>query len=179
MIRYKKTETGQELKEILLLQEQNHMGNITDAEKQQEGFVTVRHTLELLEKMHLSCPHTIAINEAGEVVGYALSMTKDFSNNIEVLKPMFQQIDQLVSTNANYIVMGQVCIAKNYRKQGVFKGLYNHMKIFLESQFDMVITEVDEANTRSMQAHEAVGFTSLKKFSSGGQDWNLIVWRWK
>ena len=60
--------------------------------------------------------------------------------------------------------MGQICIAKNYRKQGIFRGLYHFYKAELQYQFNYLITEVAAINPRSMQAHEAVGFKIIDDF---------------
>jgi len=62
------------------------------------------------------------------VIGYALCMLKEFKKEIEVLRPMFKQIDSILNKGGDYIVMGQICIDKRFRKQGVFRGLYQFMK---------------------------------------------------
>ncbi len=79
--------------------------------------------------------------------------------------------------NETYIVMGQVCIDKTFRKQGVFRGLYNFMKKQLQTEFDMIITEVGVANTRSINAHYAIGFKTIYSYRSNQQDWNIIYWK--
>ena len=53
------------------------------------------------------------------------------------------------------------------------------MKDELSKEYDAIITEVDVLNTRSSQAHKAVGFEILKNYSSNNQDWELIIWNWK
>ena len=70
--------------------------------------------------------------------------------------------------------MGQICVAKNYRNQGIFRGLSNAMKAHVQPEFDSIITEVDAKNTRSLQAHYAVGFKELKTYYSDDRDWVLI-----
>jgi hypothetical protein len=129
MFTYTKVSSDKELSEILELQHKNLFENLSEEEKEKHGFVTIKHTLEILKAMQQSCPHTIAKHE-GKVVGFALSMTKDFADDIAFLKPMFHEISKLVSTE-KYIVMGQICIDKDFRKQGVFRGLYQFMKTFI------------------------------------------------
>ena len=176
-IRYKRAHSSEELHQILALQRANIPTAISDKEKQQEGFVTVHHSFEILNAMNQKCPHIIATYDEN-VVGYALCMLQEFKHDIEVLRPMFKQIDKCLEENVSYLVMGQICIDKNFRKQGIFRGLYNFMKQELNSQFDMVVTEVDEKNTRSMQAHYAIGFQRLYTYNSNQQDWALISWDW-
>lgn len=41
----------------------------------------------------------------------------------------------------------------------------------------MIITEVDVANTRLLDAHYAIGFKTLYSYCSNQQDWNIIYWK--
>lgn len=174
MICYEQASTLAQLEEILSLQQLNLPTNLTIKEKEQEGFLTVEHSLDFLKEMNDECPHITAV-EYGKVVGYALSMHPMFANSIEVLKPMFYEINKVVQNNCNYMVMGQICVSKEYRGKGVFRGLYKAMKEKLPKGFDTIITEVDAKNQRSLHAHEAVGFTELKRYSSEGKEWSLII----
>jgi len=176
-ITYKRADSSDELQGILDLQEQNLRENTSDAEKTQEGFVTVRHNLNILSRMNAKSPHIIA-KYNDKVIGYALVMLKEFKDDISVLRPMFFEIDKTID-HTSYVTMGQVCVDKKYRKQGVFSSLYQCMKMYLKNSFDMVITEVDRTNTRSMNAHMAIGFKHLKTYHALGQDWELIYWDWR
>lgn len=174
MVTYKKVTNKEELQQILNLQEQNLPGNLTLFQRTNQGFVTVKHNLDLLAKMNETCPHSVAIFK-DKVVGYALSMTRNFDNEIEVLKPMFNRLTKIRPTS-NYIVMGQICIDKDFRKQGIFRGLYNYMKNEVCSNvFDEIITEIDNINTRSLNAHFSVGFKELVTYKSNGQDWIIVT----
>ena len=176
-INYKRLKTVQELNEILELQKANISPSISNNEKLEEGFVTVHHTFEVLNAMNNKCPHIIAKYD-DKVIGYTLCMLRDFKEDIDILKPMFMQIDNCLKEKQSYIVMGQVCVDKPFRKQGVFRGLYNFMKEELQSNYNLIITEVDQKNTRSMNAHKAIGFKHLTTYYSKGQDWALIFWDW-
>ncbi len=68
----------------------------------------------------------------------------------------------------------QICIDKQFRKQGVFRGLYHFMKQEMASKYNMIITEVDVANTRSLKAHFAIGFKTLYSYRSNHQDWKIL-----
>jgi hypothetical protein len=175
---YKKAETTEELNQILALQEINSPEHISEEERIKEGFVTARHTFEILKQMNDVRAHSIA-KQNNKVIGYALSMAKAFKNDIEVLRPMFENIEENIPQQTNYIVMGQVCIDKNYRQQGVFKGLYHFMKSQMETDNDLIITEVDIKNTRSLNAHFAIGFKILYSYRSNNQDWQILSWNIK
>jgi len=168
---YTTTTTKEELIQILSLQQMNLKSAVSDLEMQQEGFVTVRHNLDVLTRMNNACPHIIA-KDGEKVVGYALSMTDDFKDEISVLRPMFTELENV--NIQNFITMGQICVAKTHRKMGVFRGLYNAMKKASYPKYDAIITEVDATNSRSLGAHYAVGFEKICTYHSLGQDWELI-----
>ena len=50
MIQYKRASTTKELHQIIALQQQNLMENVSDEEKNKEGFLSVQHDLEVLTK---------------------------------------------------------------------------------------------------------------------------------
>ncbi|WP_339650621.1 GNAT family N-acetyltransferase [uncultured Maribacter sp.] len=170
-IHYTTAKTTDELERILSLQKMNLKSAVSSDEMEQEGFVTVHHDLDLLTRMNDACPHIIA-KDNDLVVGYALSMTQDFKYEISVLRPMFTELEE--NKIQNYITMGQICVAKTHRKQGIFRGLYEAMKKASYPTYDAIITEVDATNRRSLGAHYAVGFEKICTYHSLGQDWELI-----
>ncbi len=123
-------------------------------------------------------PHIIA-KDQDKVVGYTLCMTSDFGNYIEILKPMFKKIEDSLDRSNKYIVMGQVCIDKAYRGHGIFRGLYQKMKLELQEKYDLLITEVAANNLRSLNAHYAIGFKTLVIYDADQIDWHLIHWDWE
>ncbi len=173
MIIFKNTTTKEELKQILLLQQANLPHNISSEEKQTQGFVTVNHSLDLLTQMNDVVPHIVAIDR-NKVIGYALCMHPKFSKDIDILKPMFQHIKTTLFHRTSYIVMGQICIDKKYRKRGIFKKLYETMWCSISPKFSTIITEVDATNIRSLQAHYSIGFQSIKTYQVEGCQWKLI-----
>ena len=78
----------------------------------------------------------------------------------------------------NYYVMGQVCIDKPWRGQGVFSMLYQHHKKVFAERFDMVVTEISPSNIRSQKAHEKVGFKTIYTYSNAMDDWHVVAWDW-
>jgi len=176
-ILYKRASSLDELYQIRKLQLQNSPQCINAVEKLREGFVTVQHSVALLEQMNFACAHIVA-KDNDTVIGYALVMLSSFRNEIIVLLPLFERIDKLFPKHQSYIVMGQICIAKNYRKQGLFRGLYQFYKSELRQHYDFLITEVDDTNFRSLQAHQAIGFIIIDSYKENGIFWNIISWDW-
>ena len=141
--------TDDDLISILKLQQQNLPHNISKEEATEQGFVTVEHSFDVLKRMNDVHLHVIAKHD-GKVVGYALVMTKEFRNDIPVLISMFEMIDQLIYENEplsvqNYFVMGQVCIAKDFRGLGIFDLLYNKLKEQLLLHFSFALLKLPRA----------------------------------
>jgi len=179
----KLAETDEELTQILLLQDTNHLTNVSPTQKQTDGFVTVQHTLPLLKQMQAGAPQIIAVNN-NKVVGYALTMLTTFSKKIPVLEPMFAVFSGLTYNEKplstyNYYVMGQICIAANYRGQGLFQKLYNKHKALFSEQFDCCVTEVSINNPRSLKAHQNVGFKTIHTYTDEQDTWNIKLWDWR
>ncbi len=176
-IEYTRASSKDELQQILALQKQNMAKGLSEEEVLKEGFVTVGHTYDILARMNSACPHIIA-KEGNLVIGYALAMLAEFKNEIPLLRPMFETATGLLGAK-NYLAMGQVCVSKAYRRQGIFRGMYLFYKEALENEFDCLITEVATGNKRSLQAHKSVGFETIKTHLTDGVSWELLNWNWE
>lgn len=175
--------TPSEVQQILELQSANHVSNVPAAVAQEQGFVTVKHDPDVLQRMNQVAPGIIA-KDGDMVVGYALVMPRSFATFVPILKPMFELLDTLswkgqsLASHWRWFVMGQICVAEGYRGMGVFDGMYAKMKQVCQQDYDFVITEIAQRNTRSMRAHERVGFQTLHTFSDviANEDWNVVIW---
>lgn len=150
-----------------------------------DGFVTVRHTLDILHAMHALAPSVVARDTEGRVVGYAIVMLREARALVPVLEPMFGRIEQLPptalsrATDPRWYVMGQVAVAPAHRGQGLFDALYAEHRARYQDRFDAVVTEVATRNPRSLRAHERVGFRTILRYRDDTDDWALIAWDWR
>ncbi|MDO9276341.1 MAG: GNAT family N-acetyltransferase [Lutibacter sp.] len=183
MITYTTSETAEDLFGIIALQKINLLENLTETERQNQGFLSVTHSLEVLNKMQ-SEARNIIVKDKDRIVGYALSMTKKSKYDIPVLIPMFELFDTIIYkgklvSEYNYIVMGQVCIQKEYRGQGLFDGGYEAFKNYFKNKYDFAITEIASKNTRSRAAHKRVGFEEIYKYDDSEKaEWRVVVLDW-
>jgi ribosomal protein S18 acetylase RimI-like enzyme len=149
-----------------------------------DGFVTVEHTLDILRAMHAVAPSVVAKDPDGGIAGYALVMPRDARVLLPVLEPMFEMIERLLpgmvsgKPEPRWYVMGQIAVAPAYRGHGVFDALYAEHRARYRSRFDLVITEVATRNTRSVRAHERVGFRTVTTYRDATDEWALIAWDW-
>ena len=133
MILFTTFTTDKELNGITALQQQNLSVNLTAIEIEEQGFVKVVHSLEDLQKMNRYEQHLV-MKDGDTVVGYLLAMTKNSRSDIPVLIPMFEVFEQLCYQDqlldmCNFIVVGQVCIDKNYRGKGMLDKAYAAYKL--------------------------------------------------
>ncbi|GAB4491065.1 MAG: hypothetical protein OHK0019_10780 [Saprospiraceae bacterium] len=174
--------TLEEVRQILDLQEKNLAVSLSAETMASQGYVTVRHDPAVLQRMNEVAPAVIA-KDGEQVVGYALVMPREFAPDVPILGPMFEMLNGLswknqpLKDNPRWFVMGQICVAEGYRGMGVFDGLYLKMRELYRLRYDFTVTEVAERNTRSMRAHERVGFQTLHTYpdATTGEVWRVIV----
>jgi GNAT superfamily N-acetyltransferase len=171
--------TDAELQGILQLQRDNLKINLSSEESQQQGFVTLRHDLTLLRQMNHPHPHVIA-KTGNQVVAYALVMMPEMAGHIPELTQMFERIGThsfrgKPLTADRFAVMGQVCVARDYRSTGLFAQLYQRLTDSLKTHLDCLITDIAAHNTRSLRAHEKVGFTTLDTYPEDDTTWHIVL----
>lgn len=174
--------TTDEVRQILDLQARNHPSVLSQEVMADQGFVTVQHDPAVLLRMNQAAPSIIA-KDGDQVVGYALVMPRSFAAEVPILQPMFDLLDTLswrgqpLRDNPRWFAMGQICVAEGYRGMGVFDAMYLKMKEVCRANYDFTVTEVAERNTRSMRAHERVGFQTLHTYPDpkAGEDWRVVV----
>lgn len=173
--------TDDDLEQILALQAANLPGVLDAGERRAQGFVTLRHDLALLREMNHPWPHAIAIAGSNEVAAYALVMLQAFRGRLPVLDPMFDRLDELSYdgrrlAELRWYVMGQICVAKPHRGRGLVERLYAEHRARMCSHFDLMITEIDRANPRSVRAHEKAGFEVIDEYrSESGNEWVVVA----
>lgn len=172
-----------DLEDILHLQAKNLPQNLTKEQQLRAGFVTVNHSLDLLQQMNREVRSVIGRCE-GSLVGYCLAMPESFRHDIPVLVPMFEEIDRLhykgQALKGNYLVVGQVCVDESFRGQRVFDTLYSFLLDTHQAAYPFLITEISERNQRSIKAHQRVGFETIHTYQApDGEVWNIVLWDWR
>ena len=172
-----------ELVGIRDLQALNLRKNIDAATALSDGFLTAEYTMEYLQDMHDASPSIIA-KDGDEVVGYALVATKVVREDHDLMADLFNVIDTKYYKGkslkeVNYVVVGQLCVAKGYRGQGLVKRLYDYYRDCYASTYEYLITDVAQANARSLNAHKKSGFIVIDTLEYGGIGWDIVLWDWR
>jgi ribosomal protein S18 acetylase RimI-like enzyme len=113
-----------------------------------------------------------------------LVATKEIRKGHDLLEGLFDAIDECeyngkLLREVNYVVVGQLCVAKEYRGMGLVQKLYNHFRECLQDTYDYCATDVAQANIRSLKAHKKTGFQVAGTLTYGGVPWDIVVWKWK
>jgi ribosomal protein S18 acetylase RimI-like enzyme len=172
-----------ELEEIAALSSANLRTIVSEAEKAEQGFITWEYSVQLLKDMHAIAPSIIA-KWNDHVVGYALVATHAMSGVHAEMNVMLNNLATLTyegkaMNDYKYYMMGQICIAKEHRGQGLFDQLYEHHRKMYQNQYDILLTEVSTSNHRSLRAHERVGFKTIHTYHDHMDEWNVVVWDWR
>lgn len=171
------------LRQILELQGRNHHSTVDDTTARDQGFVSATHDLPLLKRMNASAASVIALRDR-KVVGYALSMTREFANDVSELVALFKFQDELAYHgerlgDVDYLVMGQICVDASARGMRLADRMYKYMQGCYHLRFRCCVTAIDVRNTRSRRVHERVGFRELGQLDRPGQSsWVIVVWDW-
>ncbi len=172
-----------QLEKIKILQEQNLRSALTIAEAAKEGFLTAEYSIEFLEKMHDATP-SIIVMDGDVLAGYALATTKEVGIHHNLIKDLFAAIDRIsyestMLKDRAYIIIGQLCVAKNYRGMGLVQKMYNTFRDEYAVAYEYCLTDVAEDNPRSLKAHLKSGFQVVDTLRYGGIGWDIVLWDWR
>ena len=186
MINIATIQSEDDLRATLALQKENLRRNVPVDEQVSDGFVTVEHKFDVLQRMNNAAPTIIAKNSNGELVGYALTMLPEFGPFVPELAALFASLKTLEYNgkplrNYAYYVLGQICVKKGYRGQGIFQRmLFKHREIYSQN-YQMIVTSISSKNERSLRAHISIGFKMIHSFHDPiiNETWHAILWDWR
>jgi len=175
--------TSEEISAIKELQNLNLRPNISDTEAASEGFLTASYTIAYLQAMNADAPSVIA-KMGDKVVGYAMVTTHNLRDGHDLMADLFNTIDRTsyggrLLSETDYVVVGQLCLAKEFRGLGLVQQMYNHFKDCYADRFEYLVTDVAQANVRSLKAHKKTGFQVIDTLTYGGIGWDIVLWDWR
>ena len=182
MVCIKLAQEASELEGILALQRRNLKRCLSDAEADEQGFLIAEYDLAYLRQMQEQHPSVVAVDE-GRVVAYALVVTQEVRAGLPFIAALFDEIDRITYQGAslagtNYVVVGQLCVDKDYRGQGLVDRLYACFRASLEGRHPCGVTDIARDNRRSLKAHLRVGFQVIRAIEYEGLTWDVVLWDW-
>jgi ribosomal protein S18 acetylase RimI-like enzyme len=171
-----------DLERILALQADNLRSVVSAEDARREGFVTVAHTLDVLEAMHAIAPSIVA-RAGADLAGYALVMPVEARTLVPILEPMFRLFETLSWRgrplgDTAYYVMGQICVARDHRGRGVVDAMYREHRARYADRYALCVTEIATRNERSMRVHARVGFEVVTTYRDETDEWAVVAWDW-
>jgi hypothetical protein len=179
-----KAKTEADLQGILNLQSANLRKNLTEEERNTQGFVTLEYDMEFLKIMPAGNHHIIA-KDGEKVVGYVLLMDQSTNHLMKEGGGIFPIFDALEYKGRkfkdwNYCSVGQVSVDRNYAGKGLLGKMYCYYKESYKGLYELAMTDVSYLNHRSLKAHMKAGFEVIMRFDEPdqGEPWDIIVWDW-
>ena len=169
-----------EMKGVLALQQANLRKNITQEEAEAQGFLMAEYNLDFLELLNQKSPGIIA-KEGEKVVGYSLVALPETARQHPLLADLVQNIERCIFEGKpveNYAIVAQLCVSKDYRGQDLVQKLYASFRDHYANQFTYCVTDVAQANHRSLKAHQKRGFQVIDTLDYGGIGWDIVLWDW-
>jgi hypothetical protein len=166
---------------VLRLQSANFIANLSEEERR-DGFLSAEFTLEQVAEMAEDLGTMLALAENG-LAGFVCAFRREFATGSPVIAKMIESYDVLNFEGKplsfyNSYIYGPVCIAREYRRRGVLRGLYEAQKKDLAGRFEIGVAFVSRANRHSLDAHVAgLGMTEIGDFECNGNIYATLAFR--
>ncbi len=166
---------------ILRLQAANYVGNLSQEELSQ-GFLSAEFTHAQVDEMAQDLGITVAVNDS-EIAGYLCAFRNEFNHGSPVLAKMFESyarvyFEQRPLISYSSYCYGPVCISRQYRGQGLLRGLYEAQTHDLAERYEIGVAFVARNNPHSLQAHVAgLGMTEVGEFAVNRQTYVILAFR--
>ena len=167
--------------EIVRLQRANYIKNLT-AEERGEGFLSAEFSFEEVAAIANDLGIAIVTMD-DDLAGCLCGIRREFDHGSPVVAKMLESYDQTTFEGKplsafNSYIYGPVCIARQYRRRGLLRGLYNFQKKDLAGQFEIGVALVSHSNRHSMQAHvDGLGMTEAGEFEVNGNLFAILAFR--
>jgi ribosomal protein S18 acetylase RimI-like enzyme len=180
MVQIQLATSVEELVGILALQQANLRKNVSEEEALTQGFLMAEYDLEFLQALHAKSPSIIA-KEGDQVVGYSIVALPEEAKEHDLLADLVRNIERCRYNNEeihNYAIVGQLCVSKDYRGQGLVQQLYGAFRDHYAETYPYCVTDVAQTNARSLKAHQKRGFQVIDSLEYGGIGWDIVLWDW-
>jgi predicted GNAT superfamily acetyltransferase len=166
---------------ILQLQSVNYIANLSD-EELKEGFLSAQFTLEQTVAMAEDLGTTVALIDH-ELAGFLCAFRREFDTGSPVIAMMLDSYERVTFegkplSSFNSYIYGPVCIAREHRRRGLLRGLYEAQKKDVAGLFEVGVAFVSRSNPHSLQAHVAgLGMIEVGDFELKGNIYVILAFR--
>ncbi len=166
---------------ILRLQSANYIANLSESERQ-EGFLSAQFTPEQTAAIAEDLGTMVAVVDH-ELAGFLCAFRREFDTGSPVIAKMLDSYDRVTFegkplSSFNSYIYGPVCIARQHRRRGLLRGLYEAQKNDLAGRFEVGVAFVSRSNSHSLQAHVAgLGMIEVGDFELKGNIYVILAFR--
>ncbi len=166
---------------ILRLQSANYIANLSDEERK-KGFLSAQFTLEQTVQIAEDLGTMVAVVD-NSLAGFLCAFRRELDTGSPVIAKMLDSYDRVtfedkpLNSFSSYIY-GPVCIAREHRRRGLLRGLYEAQKQDLAGQFEVGVAFVSRSNPHSLLAHVAgLGMIDVGDFDLKGNVYVILAFR--
>jgi L-amino acid N-acyltransferase YncA len=168
-----------DLPAILAIQEANLFANLNEAQRR-DGFLSARFTAEQFAEMDRQVAVVVG-EEGGTVTGYGCASSVEYNRQFPLLAAMLDAArdapflgNRLGAVRS--MVYGPVCVAQEWRRRGVARGLYECARRLVRRDYDAGVAFIAKDNARSLAAHtDGLGMNIVGDFRFDGRGYWLIA----
>jgi predicted GNAT superfamily acetyltransferase len=166
---------------ILRLQSANDITNLSDEERK-EGFLSAQFTPEQTAQIAEDLGTMVAVVDH-ELAGFLCAFRREFDTGSPVIAKMIESYDRVTFEGKplsffNSYIYGPVCIARQHRRRGLLRGLYEAQKKDLAGRYEVGVAFVSRSNPHSLQAHVAgLGMIEVGDFELKGNVYVILAFR--
>lgn len=161
-----------DLPQVEYLQKKYHISTIKEEDKK-DGFVTTLFNKEQFKELIEKEDGLLVAEDNGKIVAYAMVASWNYWSQWPLFKYMIDDLkntvylDKTLDTQ-NSFQYGPVCILKEYRSKGILRDLFEFQRKHYKDRYPILITFINQINTRSKRAHEKLGLDIIKTFDFNG-----------
>ena len=150
--------TINDVEALLKLQNKYHVSQLTEAEKQEKGFVTMWVEPDQFAFMAERGSVFVAISDDNNLAAYALTSDWQYYEQwpitvrMAAFLPTFAY-ESVVLTKENSFHYGPVCIDEAYRGKDTLTQFFVAIQAVYKGRYDYIITLINYINERSLRAH--------------------------
>lgn len=159
---------AKDIPSIRRLQSKYHIDTVSEKDRA-DGYVTTLFTEEQLQALIADeCGLSVAVDE-NEIVGYAMAASWAYWSAWPLFRRMIENLPRLTFQGRalsveNSYQYGPICVDGPVRSTTVFPNLFEFSRRTMQTRFPVLVTFINQANGRSLRAHEKLGLTILAPF---------------
>jgi hypothetical protein len=165
---------------ILTLQELYLVSNLSEREKE-AGFVTTPFTTTQLTDI-IEQEGLFVAKDGSRIVAYIFAGSWNFFSQWPIFNYITAQFPDLCFLDFNITTThtfqyGPICIAKEYRGQGLINSFFEFMRIHLVKKYPLSLTFINKTNIPSTKAHtEKLKWTIIADFIFNNNEYYILAY---